>query len=655
MRRCIKTAGATVVLFAAATVAHAYWGQVPLPDGEGGESFAVGHMPDGRHLYLVGGRAYRQYRFRRTGHSSYASVLTNSQPSFVAVRDASLAVAGYVTAGGGVLYRFDPSDLAAPGFASIAQMRSFHGVFRDAESLYVGDGGESMADIRYVTLDGATNRVVVADISGPADPAGFARDSGGDLYVGDADDGVVYRFTASQLDAAIASGMPLEMTEAVAVHDFGEGSNITSIAVDDLGRIWAGGGAAGVRVYNPLLTGETGLAPHAANAACRVAAFTVSGKSYVGCVSALAGKAVQRMYGSDLAVLYLMTDSQYPFAAGAGGSSAYDRGIPGYLGPHGEGKARLPLGNGTVINSNNYVNPIFAAWATGAEYAPADQPMAPAWTNANNALGPAEGDNTHLVSLGDLDRSQMEAGGEPGRITLEVDLPIADQEGPDFAVFENTIMVQFTPGLVFAELAYVDVSTDGTNFARFPGVALHTEETIHTNLPGGRGYAYFDPREVYNLAGKHVNNADSWGTPFDLRDLRWHPSVVSGLVDLAEIRYVRVVDIPGNGHYLDQSFPARPIVDGWLTWGSGGADIDAVGVINFQTKCLTSARPGGAGVSWFAVTNRLYQVQWSDSLHGTNWTNLGDPVPGDNADHEVIDSNKAEGARFYRVLRSPLP
>lgn len=43
------------------------------------------------------------------------------------------------------------------------------------------------------------------------------------------------------------------------------------------------------------------------------------------------------------------------------------------------------------------------------------------------------------------------------------------------------------------------------------------------------------------------------------------------------IRYVRIVDIPGSGDFLDSL--GNPILDAWLTTGSGGFDLRAIGVI----------------------------------------------------------------------------
>ena len=71
--------------------------------------------------------------------------------------------------------------------------------------------------------------------------------------------------------------------------------------------------------------------------------------------------------------------------------------------------------------------------------------------------------------------------------------------------------------------------------------------------------------------------------PFDLENLVNEPSVVAGEIDLNQINFVRIVDIPGNGSFLDSE--GRPIYDPWQTPipGSGGFDLEAIGAINTNT------------------------------------------------------------------------
>lgn len=242
-------------------------------------------------------------------------------------------------------------------------------------------------------------------------------------------------------------------------------------------------------------------------------------------------------------------------------SNAFDAPVPGFVGPHGEGKARLWNG---VDFPNNSLNPVFFGWAGGWQnYVRSDKDLQ--FNDPSYALGPVTGDNFDVVSLGDMTAAQITASDLPGRITLTFAKPIANLSGADFVIFENSFVSQFTTpdgsqkGKVFAELAYVEVSSDGVNFVRFPSASLS---------PSAVGsYGTIDPSNVRNLAGKHVNAyGDSWGTPFDLSD-----------VGLTQITHVRVVDIPGNGSFLDAA--GRPIFDSWRTFGSGGFDLEAVGAI----------------------------------------------------------------------------
>ena len=245
-------------------------------------------------------------------------------------------------------------------------------------------------------------------------------------------------------------------------------------------------------------------------------------------------------------------------------------GIAGFVGPDGDG----------VVSANNYINPIFKSWASGFDYQPFDYAeiqnyAGGEFSHPERALGAVTGDNFDIVSLGDMDASEIAAwqadpatNPGPGQITLSFSNSIFNGAGHDFAVFENGFG---SGGGVFAELGYVDVSTDGVNFARFDSVSL-TPGTVG-------GYGSIDPTDVHNLAGKHINAyGDSWGTGFNLEDLLTNDLVLSGLVDLNDINYVRIVDIPGSGDFTDSQ--GNPIYDSWPTWGSGGVDLEAVGAIN---------------------------------------------------------------------------
>jgi len=218
------------------------------------------------------------------------------------------------------------------------------------------------------------------------------------------------------------------------------------------------------------------------------------------------------------------------------------------------------------------------AWASGCVIQSESYAGYPRFGSPSSATGPARETGTtgdddaifYVVSLG--------IGGEA---TLTFDVTIADGAGADLAVFENARLAGVN---VFAELGFVEVSSDGVadHFVRFPNRSL----TAGSVGPFGS----IDPTDVHNLAGKHVNSGDvGLGTPFDLADLAAEPMVLSGVVDLSNINYVRIVDIVGDGLTLDSegggiydAYPTDFLYDhpelGLLE--TGGFDLDAVAVLN---------------------------------------------------------------------------
>lgn len=251
------------------------------------------------------------------------------------------------------------------------------------------------------------------------------------------------------------------------------------------------------------------------------------------------------------------------------------------------------------------LNPIFRGWATGFEnYLPADDVWSGDWDDPVKALGPATGDNFDVVSLGDLSAAEISAGHPPGQITFTFGNPgdandvnhIRDVNGYDFVVFENGFLSNYNTGggsvqgQMLAELAHVEVSSNGVDFIRFASVSL---------TPGAVGpYGTIEVSDVFNLVGKHPNAYGvCTGTAFDLLVLANHPLVESGTVDINDIHYVRIVDIPGSGDFFDRAsehvdpntwpnwqnyYANLAVYDAWVTEGSGGVDLEAVGVLNEQ-------------------------------------------------------------------------
>jgi len=159
--------------------------------------------------------------------------------------------------------------------------------------------------------------------------------------------------------------------------------------------------------------------------------------------------------------------------------------------------------------------------------------------------------------------------GDGGKAVLQFEYPITDGIGPDFAVFENS----FSP--TFLELAFVEVSSDGQNYFRFPAHSLtDTSQAIG-------GFGAIDPMNINNLAGKYVAN---YGTPFDLQEL---PN--SSLLNKSEITHVRLIDVVGtlNDQYASYDTANRAIQDPYPTpFASSGFDLDAIGVIHYKVTSL---------------------------------------------------------------------
>ncbi len=208
--------------------------------------------------------------------------------------------------------------------------------------------------------------------------------------------------------------------------------------------------------------------------------------------------------------------------------------------------------NSTAINADSNV---FIDWASSCiiERGWVDISMHEyglvSYGSDTNGVGKA--DNT-VVSLGD-----------GGTATLSFNTPIADGDGYDFAVFENSFIDDFL------ELAFVEVSSNGSDYYRFKAVSLTQQDTQVAT------FGLIDAKKIHNLAGKYRVLE---GTPFDLHELINTPNL-----DVSNIVSVRVVDVVGSiiGEYATYDCENNIINEPWPTpFPSGGFDIDAIGVIN---------------------------------------------------------------------------
>ena len=169
-------------------------------------------------------------------------------------------------------------------------------------------------------------------------------------------------------------------------------------------------------------------------------------------------------------------------------------------------------------------------------------------------------------ALGASDAPLTLSLGDSGVATFNFSAPIYDGEGYDFAVFENG----FGSGSEsFLELAFVEVSSDGIHFLRFP---CYSEIQNSIQIAS---FETMDASYLHNLAGKYITG---FGTPFDLSEL---PD--TSIIDKQAITHVRLVDVIGSidSEYASRDHLGRIINDPWPTsFESGGFDVDAIGVIN---------------------------------------------------------------------------
>ncbi len=204
------------------------------------------------------------------------------------------------------------------------------------------------------------------------------------------------------------------------------------------------------------------------------------------------------------------------------------------------------------------------AWATGYQNVHYGSHIADNWKTPVKALGPAVGSSTDIVCLG-----------RGGDITMTFTQPIHDGDGADFCVFENSFSD------TFLELAWVEVSSDGAHFVRFPNFSF-------TNTPS----QVVDASFIYGLASRYKQGK---GMPFDLNQIQLaydalgedialsptyqaHLSANFPYLDLDAIRYIRLVDVVGDGSALDAD--GEIIYDPYPTTGAAGFDLDAIGVLN---------------------------------------------------------------------------
>ena len=217
--------------------------------------------------------------------------------------------------------------------------------------------------------------------------------------------------------------------------------------------------------------------------------------------------------------------------------------------------------------------------------------------------------------------------GDAGYAVLTFGMPISNGEGYDFAVFENSL------NNTFLELAFVEVSSDGVHYYRFPSVSnTQTEQQI-----GNAGAV--DATKLYNLAGKYKLG---WGTPFDLEELDGYSNL-----DINNVTHVRIVDVVGsinplygttdkNGHLINDPYPTP--------FGSSGFDLSGVAVMNGWT-------PSAVNNYQQEISFVVYPNPCQNVLNVNNVT-VNEPVSLFNAMGQQIWSGMTQDTQFQLDMQS---
>jgi len=300
-------------------------------------------------------------------------------------------------------------------------------------------------------------------------------------------------------------------------------------------------------------------------------------------------------------------------------------------------------------------------WATGWQDYIQPDPSSGGYTHNNSGqsdsinnaiLGPPadftmNGTTKHVLALG-----------HASSITLTFGGPIPNHSGSNFAVFNNSFLdnssalagrgggtnyVYYNSGtnlvpvargfnFVWTKPAFVDASSDATNWARFPVTYLNTDVLFQSSVPDGPDHWLSqDATMMDGLAGKVISQ---YGTPFSLSILTNDPKVISGLVNLNNIRYIRLTDVIGDGSATDQygnpiyspyyDGTALPTLAPTPDSATDGFCLRGVAVLDVPIPTIGGVRMAQANflidVSGL-ISGLTYTVQISTNLVTGTWTN----------------------------------
>ena len=269
---------------------------------------------------------------------------------------------------------------------------------------------------------------------------------------------------------------------------------------------------------------------------------------------------------------------------------------------------------------------ILVAWGVEVEinrgYLDIESPIDGVVSFGTNVDGIGMASGIDVVSLGD-----------GGSAIITFNRPIINGLGPDFAIFENGFLDNYI------ELAFVEVSSNGVDYVRFPAIS-EEQDTLQID-----NFNFSDCRYFYNFAGKYRAN---YGTPFDLEDL-----MDSTNLDLNNITHVKLIDVVGsiNPQYGSFDSQGNIINDTYPTpFPSGGFDLDGVGVINEQPLNVFGNSMEKLGVAP-NPSQGFYKVQTNDAGSYFILNSIGEILREENFNGSFeIDLMKEESGIYFLHL-----
>ncbi len=206
------------------------------------------------------------------------------------------------------------------------------------------------------------------------------------------------------------------------------------------------------------------------------------------------------------------------------------------------------------------------------------------------------------------------------------------------------------------ELTYLLVGSSGDQVwpdstGQWDWIEPYSAEVYLTNAPGTSWYSSSDTNVSFDfhtllLLKMRGPSAPSTNAPPVYLDIELSANEGPFICLAAYAGYPSVTYVPEHPYYLGYTAATASLSWAGLCVGSAA---ESPGIPVTIRRLLTGSPQ--IELSWGAVTNRLYQLQFCSDLSEQQWTNLGSPMAGTGAGRLAIDA--VESQRFYRVLEFP--